>query len=202
IKAGEVETSRVTKTVLVIDEAQDMNQEEFSLVTSLMDQNEDMRVIMVGDDDQNIYEFRRADSKHLEQFIQQNTATTYELLENYRSKSNLVEISNQFVKTISHRLKHNPIVANHSENGKVKIVRYSGSNLITPLIQDIASSELKGTTCVLTRTNEEAVKITGLLLSKKIHSKLIQSNDKFNLFNLAEVRFFISQLEFNNGVYV
>src|SRR5690606_38838503 len=69
IKSREVEPSRVTKTVLVIDEAQDMDEEEFSLITTLMEQNEEMRVIAVGDDDQNIYEFRSASSRHLEQFI-------------------------------------------------------------------------------------------------------------------------------------
>jgi ATP-dependent DNA helicase RecQ len=34
-----------------------------------------MRVIAVGDDDQNIYEFRGASSKHLEQFIRENQAS-------------------------------------------------------------------------------------------------------------------------------
>lgn len=52
IENYEVEPSRITKTVLVIDEAQDMNQHEFGLVRSLMKHNEEMRVIAVGDDDQ------------------------------------------------------------------------------------------------------------------------------------------------------
>ncbi|MCK5104449.1 MAG: AAA family ATPase, partial [Cyclobacteriaceae bacterium] len=52
---GEVEINRITKTVLVIDEAQDMDVYEFGLVKALMDKNEEMRVIAVGDDDQNIY---------------------------------------------------------------------------------------------------------------------------------------------------
>jgi ATP-dependent DNA helicase RecQ len=44
--------------VLVVDEAQDMNADEYALVKALMEVNEEMRVILVGDDDQNIYEFR------------------------------------------------------------------------------------------------------------------------------------------------
>ncbi len=35
-----------------------MGDEEFALVEELISCNEDMRVIAVGDDDQNIYEFR------------------------------------------------------------------------------------------------------------------------------------------------
>ena len=40
IKSREVEPSRVTKTVLVIDEAQDMDEDEFNLIITLMEQNE------------------------------------------------------------------------------------------------------------------------------------------------------------------
>ncbi|MDO9464464.1 MAG: AAA family ATPase [bacterium] len=86
---GEVEPSRITKTVLVIDEAQDMDQDVFSLVQTLMAQNEDMRVIVVGDDDQNIFEFRGSSAKYMGKFMLENQAANYELLENYRSKRNL-----------------------------------------------------------------------------------------------------------------
>jgi ATP-dependent DNA helicase RecQ len=56
IEQGEVEPNRIGKTVLVIDEAQDMGVEEHALVRALMHHNEEMRVIAVGDDDQNIIE--------------------------------------------------------------------------------------------------------------------------------------------------
>jgi ATP-dependent DNA helicase RecQ len=59
-----------------------------------MEQNEEMRVIAVGDDDQNIYEFRGASSKYLEQFIVERKVAKHELIENYRSKNNLVEFTN------------------------------------------------------------------------------------------------------------
>ena len=75
IKSREVELCKITKTVLVIDEAQDMNSDEFALVEALMDFNEEMRVIAVGDDDQNIYGFRDADSKYLKELIKRKGAT-------------------------------------------------------------------------------------------------------------------------------
>lgn len=187
IKNKEVEPNRITKTVLVIDEAQDMDEDEFDLIKTLMEQNEDMRVIAVGDDDQNIYELRGASSKHLEQFIRINKASKHELVVNYRSKSNLVDFANQFVKDIRHRLKNIPIVANQTENGKIRLIRYQSENLITPLVQDVLTARLSGTTCILTKKNEEALRITGLLLKKGLQAKLIQTNDSFSLFNLAEV---------------
>jgi ATP-dependent DNA helicase RecQ len=202
IKTGEVEASRITKTVLVIDEAQDMDIDEFTLINTLMEQNEEMRVIAVGDDDQNIYEFRGASSKYLERFISENNAVKHELIENYRSKSNLVEFTNQFVKQIPHRLKETPIIAKQTDTGKIKLVRYQSENLITPVVQDILTTGLTGTTCVLTKTNDEALQITGLLLKNGMQARLIQTNDGFSLYNLSEIRFFLSRLNLRDDVFI
>lgn len=202
IKNNEVEASRITKTVLVIDEAQDMDEEEFELIKVLMDKNEEMRVIAVGDDDQNIYEWRGADSKYLLSFITEKKATKYELITNYRSKSNLVSFTNQFLRTIEKRLKQIPIVANQSDNGKIKIIHYNNGNLITPLINDILSTGLSGTTCILTHKNDEAFQIAGLLTKNGHQAKLIQSNDSFGLYNLEEVRFFLNELKLNDDVFI
>lgn len=202
IKNGEVEANRITKTVLVIDEAQDMDVDEFNLISALMENNEEMRVIAVGDDDQNIYEFRGASSKYLEQFIKVNNAVKHELIENYRSKSNLVNFTNQFVTRISHRLKETPIVANQRENGGIKLIHYQSNNLTTPLVQSILETELAGTTCVLTKTNEEAMQVTGLLLKNGMQARLIQSNDGFSLASLSEVRFFLNNLNLKDDIYI
>lgn len=202
IRTGEVEANRITKTVLVIDEAQDMNADEFALINILMEQNEDMRVIAVGDDDQNIYEFRGASSKYLEQFMTERKAAKHELIENYRSKNNLVEFSNGFVKKIQHRLKETPIAAKQTDNGNIKLVRYQSGNLIFPLVQDIVSAGLSGTTCVLTKTNDEALQIAGLLLRNGMQTKLIQSNDGFSLQNLLEVRFLLNEINIGEDVKI
>lgn len=202
IQSGDVEPSRITKTVLVIDEAQDMDEDEFNLIRVLMEKNEEMRVIAVGDDDQNIYEFRGANSKYLEQFVSVKKAIKHELVENYRSKSNLVDFTNQFVKQIQHRLKNTPIVPRQTDLGKIKLVRYQSGNLIAPLVDSILNTELTGTTCVLTKTNEEALQITGLLLKHQMQAKLIQTNDGFSLYHLLEVRFFLDRLNLSNDVFI
>jgi len=193
IRDREVEPNRITKTVLVIDEAQDMNQDEFSLITTLMEHNEDMRVIAVGDDDQNIFEFRGSSSEYLERFITLNGASRHELVENFRSKRNLVEFTNQFAEQISHRLKSIRIQAWQADNGKIKLIRYQNGDLVVPVVRDIIATPLSGTTCVLTRTNDEALQVTGMLLMNGVQAKLIQSNEGFNLWNLAEVRLLMSQ---------
>lgn len=201
IKSGEVEAGRITKTVLVIDEAQDMDADEFALINTLMEQNEEMRLIAVGDDDQNIFEFRGANSKYLEKMIVEKNSIMYELVENYRSKSNLVDFTNQFLRRIPVRLKNTPIIAVQSDNGIIKLTRYKSSNLITPIVNDVLSSGLVGSTCVLTKTNEEALQITGLLIKNGMQAKLIQTNDGFNLYNLLETRYFLGKLFLDEGIY-
>lgn len=202
IKRKEVEPSRITKTVLVIDEAQDMDADEFQLIYTLMEHNDDMRVIAVGDDDQNIYEFRGASSRYLEHFISVNKAIKYELVENYRSKCNLVDLANLFATSITHRLKETPIIAMQRDNGVIKIIRYQSNHLVIPLVQDIVATDLAGTTCVLVKTNEEALQITGLLLKHGLQARLIQTNDGFSLYNLWEVRFFVEQLNKGDDIFV
>jgi ATP-dependent DNA helicase RecQ len=202
IRNKEVEINRITKTVLVIDEAQDMDEHEFNLINVLINENEEMRVIAVGDDDQNIYQFRGANSKYLKQLIDINGADKYELIENYRSKNNLVDFANQFAAGISNRLKNTPIIAKQPENGKIKIVRYQHNNLIMPFVNDLINTALKGTTCVLTKTNDEALHITGLLLKNGVQAKLIQTNYAFSLYNLAEIRSFLTLLNTGDQIHV
>ena len=192
IKAGEVEQSKITKTVLVIDEAQDMDSNEYELVNTLIDFNEEMRVIAVGDDDQNIYEFRGASSKFLGKLINERGANVYELTDNYRSKRNLVDFTNHVVERIPNRLKRTPVTATTRENGKIITVRYRSRELITPLVNDVLAEDIVGSTCILTTTNSEASLVTGLLERQGFPAKLIQSNDDFNLYDLFEVRFFMN----------
>jgi len=197
IERGDVEPGRITKTVLVIDEAQDMDQNEFSLVCALMNQNEGMRIIAVGDDDQNIYKFRGSDSKYMKALITQYGATRYEMLDNFRSKQNIVNLANAFSSTISGRMKTTAIRSVSSELGNVVITKYQGNHLEIPLVSDLKASR-EGTCCVLTSTNEEAFRVAGLLSREGIPAKLIQSLDGFDLFHLAEIRCFLDSASENS----
>ncbi|VAW41320.1 ATP-dependent DNA helicase RecQ [hydrothermal vent metagenome] len=195
IKNGSIEPNRITKTVLVIDEAQDMDEHEFTLIKTLMQKNLGMRIIAVGDDDQNIYTFRGANSYYFQQFAQSKSAKKYELLENYRSKNNLVQFTNKFASRISQRFKNHDIVAVQDDNGSIRIINYQHADLLVALVTNIIASELSGTTAILCKTNNEALQITGLLQQYNYPAKLIQNNDSFNLYDLVEIREFISDLE-------
>jgi len=66
ILSMKVEQGQVTKSVIVIDEAQDMDEDSFNLLEAIILANEGIRVIAVGDDDQNIYGFRGSSSKYMQ----------------------------------------------------------------------------------------------------------------------------------------
>lgn len=195
INNGEIEQEKITKSVLVVDEAQDMDQNEFALIHALMSVNPDMRVIAVGDDDQNIYEFRGSDSKYMRFFVQESGAKYYEMTDNYRSKRSIVAFANQFAKSMKNRLKRQDISAVSSENGSVSLIRCSSEFFEQAVVQAVCEIPKRQSVCVLTNTNDEAARITGLLVKKGVRAKLIQSGDSFRLYDLQEVRTFLQLIE-------
>jgi ATP-dependent DNA helicase RecQ len=201
INAGQVDLTRLTKTVLVIDEAQDMSAAEYSLVKALMEKNDNLRIIAVGDDDQNIYEFRGSSSHHIVSLLNEPDAKKYELIDNYRSNANIVEFGNQFVKKISHRLKTIPIMPKKNENGIISICKLASENIATPVVNKALDINPSGSTCIVTRTNEEALNIVGLLNKNGIASRQIQTNNNFNLYNLVELRDFINDIDVDDNSY-
>lgn len=194
INNGEVEQGRIAKTVVVVDEAQDMDENAFALVNALMNRNEEMRVIAVGDDDQNIYAFRGSNSKYLQEIINVYGAKKYEMVNNFRSCKKIVAFANSFASSIKTRMKSANGVSFKKDNGVVEITKCF-SNLEQPLVNALIKRQHNGSVCVLTNTNEEGLKILGLLNKNNISAKLIQSTDDFKMYNLTEIRYFIDQID-------
>lgn len=114
-----------------------MDENEFALIRALMVRNEDMRVIAVGDDDQNIYQFRGSDSGYMRRLIEDYGAVKYEMTENYRSKADLVRFSNTFLEKMQGRMKQTPLCAVQKERGNVQLFRYQCACLETPLVNQL-----------------------------------------------------------------
>lgn len=194
ILRGRVERSRITKSILVIDEAQDLGVQEFELVKELIRLNDDMRVIAVGDDDQNIYEFRGSDSGNMKSLITDYGASVYEMMENFRSSEAVVSISNNYVKGMSNRLKSAPIICRRSDRGCVRLIHHASLDYEQAIVNEILSGAPGGTVCVLTATNDDALVISALLNKSGRRARLIRSNDGFYLRDLAELRFFLDTI--------
>lgn len=195
IESGQVEPSRISKTVLVIDEAQDMDAHEYAFVKALMKQNEEMRVIAVGDDDQNIYSFRGSDAKYMRMLIDEFDAVKYELTENYRSRQAIVSFAEAFVKRLPNRMKTHACSAVSQESGNVRITEYLCDNLLFPVCRDIKATYQGEIACLLTTTNDEAAQATGLLNKMGLRARLIQSADGFRFYNMMEIRYFLRKID-------
>lgn len=192
IEKGEVEPSKIAKSVLVIDEAQDMGQDDFRLVQALMRQNEEMRVIAVGDDDQNIYAFRGSDSKYMQSLVSQEGAKLYEMTDNYRSAKAVVDCANRFVQRIPCRMKQTAIQSVTGDNGTVKTLK----SLLEFCIN------IRKNSAILTRTNEETMQVAYELEHRGLHATVAQSMGGFRFANLAEVRYFLKQLDKSNDISI
>jgi len=192
---GEVEPNKIGKTVLVIDEAQDMGAEEYDLIKALMNNNEEMRVIAVGDDDQNIYGFRGSDSCYMNRLAQESRSTFVEMTENYRSAHHPVDFANGFLKNIDKRIKNTPIISMRNEEGWVEVTRHQSKYMYQPLVENLLKHKDKGTSCVLTQKNEEAAILIALLRKQGISCKLIQSMAGLRFWNMAEMRYFLKHID-------
>ena len=185
---------RLMKMIFVIDEEHDLGVDEHDLVKALMEKNEEMRVIAVGDDDQNIFGFRGSNSCYMLQ-LAQNGGRVIEMTENYRSTVQVVDFANAFVKNIRQRMKSTPIISMSKEKGWVGLTRHHSQYLYHPIVDDMIANRGGGTSCVLTQTNEEAAIVMALLRKNGVNSKLIHSLDGFPFCNLAEIRYFLKQID-------
>lgn len=79
---------------IMVDEAQDLNKSQYKVIKSLT-RNFD-NLMMVGDPSQSIYGFNGSDSTiFTENFSNDYNPTKYELLNNYRSSSKIIEAANK-----------------------------------------------------------------------------------------------------------
>jgi ATP-dependent DNA helicase RecQ len=190
-------------TVLVLDEFQDINEKSFEFVKAIYKaQNNDIRIIAVGDDDQCIMEHIGAKVDFVDRFRNEfgkddegkNLFQQYELSTNFRSKQNIVKYSNTFITGVSKRYKIQPLHANSSENGSVKIYSCLSSNLILPLIELIKEEELTKEIAILAHTNEMVMDIYSLLQENNLNVKYLIDRDKFELKNIIELVDFDNEL--------
>jgi ATP-dependent DNA helicase RecQ len=130
-------------------------------------------------------------------------AKIYHLNTNYRSKNNLVQFSNLFIKKLSDRVKagQDLVSSEPAANGKITITKYKSSPLITPLVNDVirqqgpSTAATTGTTAVLTATNEEALQVYSLLRQNGCNAKLLVSYSGFSLKCLVELKMFSHFIE-------
>jgi DNA helicase-2/ATP-dependent DNA helicase PcrA len=83
---------------ILVDEFQDTNEAQMQLVLSLVGDNPEPNILVVGDDDQAVYGFQGADVSHMLSF--QNKFPTAQLIvltKNYRSRQEILDIARNVI---------------------------------------------------------------------------------------------------------
>jgi len=186
----------MNKSVLVLDEFQDVTKEEWDLILAIADRVPNLRVIAVGDDDQNIYEWRGASSAQWKEFEERFQPKRFTLVNNFRSTPQLVAFNNVIVQGIRSRIKKDTAMESRSDAiGTIRILEYTSPNLAAPLVQDLTNQRNRGTTAVLARKNQDVLILASLLAKAGIKVRTVHGADGFQLDMLHELRQFASLLE-------
>ncbi len=95
---------------ILVDEYQDIDSLQYELVSALTgrtrsDPDEKLSILAVGDDDQNIYAFRGTNVGFIRRFQEEYKAKVHYLVENYRSSSNIISVSNSLIRRNLDRMK-------------------------------------------------------------------------------------------------
>ena len=114
LDAGEAEVQRENLIYgyrwILVDEYQDVGEEEYSLISaiagrSLEDKDLKLSLFAVGDDDQNIYSFKRASVEFIRRFEVDYKAKASYLVQNYRSTANIIQAANSVISNSHERMK-------------------------------------------------------------------------------------------------
>ena len=136
---------------ILVDEYQDIAGPEFELIAAvagrtLAEPDVRLHLFAVGDDDQNVYSFKGASVRFIQQFSQDYRASVDYLIGNYRSTANIIEAANRCIEPAAARMKRDHQIQINSERqadppggrwsalddeaqGRVQILRVHGGQL-------------------------------------------------------------------------
>ena len=108
---------------IFIDEYQDINLIQERIIQKLYKRAK--LLITVGDDQQNIYTFRKTDIKYILDFTKNYTnAKNYYLTENYRSQKNIIDLANIVLSYNKNKLDKEMIAVNTTKIRKIDILNF------------------------------------------------------------------------------
>ncbi len=138
---------------IFIDEFQDTSENNFRLLTLLLSDDK-KNLFMVGDDFQSIYKFRHSRVEYIinaKKFFPQ--ISIYKLTINYRSKKEIITLSNKFIKLNKFRTSKK-ISSNKGKGGKVKFYNITDMHNESEILNKIISlSDINFSIAVLYRNN-------------------------------------------------
>jgi DNA helicase-2/ATP-dependent DNA helicase PcrA len=173
-----------------IDEYQDTNEIQFSLVEALVRPHRCLCV--VGDDDQSIYGWRGAEVRHILEFQQSFPgAKVVRLEDNYRSTSHILRLANRLAS-------HNPgrheksLRASRTSDGEVRFVPFPNEEIEAEAIAAeiatrIEQGESASDIAILFRTNEQPRLFETQLRRRRVPYKLVGGQSFYDRLEIRDM---------------
>lgn len=156
---------------ITVDEAQDTDGAQFRLLRLLTP--ESRTVVLVGDDDQAIYEWRHARPQNLRDFISAEDPVVYRLERNYRSDPAIVTGGVALVRHNAERLEKHPYAVRAASTGPVRLRLWSDAEAMAEGVADALQAALEegcdpDALAVLYRKNRLARTLEAALLRRAL----------------------------------
>jgi len=162
---------------VLVDEYQDTNKSQFTLITLLSSKYGNITV--VGDNDQGIYSFRGADIQNILNFERDFPGTKIIKLEqNYRCTGNILKVANEVIKNNTKKYEKT-LWTQNDEGTKVNLFRadteYDEAYFIVKKIKELKIEEYYKNTAftVLYRMNTQSRAIEDILRRENIPYKIV-----------------------------
>ncbi len=162
---------------IMIDEYQDTNIAQYTLVSLLAQKNKNLCV--VGDDDQSIYGFRGADIRNILDFEKDfKGAKIIKLEQNYRSTCNILNVANEVIKN-NYGRKNKKLRTENEEGEKISYYRagneHEEARYIANKIKEYVKNKGKKYSdfAVLYRVNAQSRTIEDALMKLSIPYKMV-----------------------------
>ena len=183
---------------ILLDEFQDTNWAQYELIKMLAAMKNNL--VVVGDDDQSIYKFRGASVSNILQFKKDYPqAEQIFLINNYRNKQNILDLSYKFIKQndpnrleyqlqkdkkskIKDKKLSKELIANNKGKGVIEVIEGKDSaEEIRVVIEKIAELKIKDKNAtwddfaILVRANESAKEICSFLAAAQLPHQFLSS---------------------------
>ena len=179
---------------ILVDEYQDTNKIQYKLCKMLS--NKYKNIFVVGDIDQSIFSWRKADYENILLFEKdyKDTRTIF-LEENYRSTNNILKVANSVIKNNTMRKEKN-LWSSKGDGEKVTYIRCSDENeeasKVVKIVKELLDKDYNYSDfAVLYRTNAQSRKLEEEFLKENIPYKVFGS---YFFYGRREIKDLISYL--------
>jgi hypothetical protein len=183
IETKKYKTSHTHKYIF-IDEYQDINEIQEQIITRLYSSPQSQLLVTVGDDQQNIYTFRKTNIKYILEFTSNYVNSHYFYLNrNYRSQKNIIGLANIILGYNQNKLDKELIPMSEIKLSKIQVKGFTNQHeeleffvkAIQAKIQDPESDIKLHDIVIVSRNNSSLQKIEAELAEKKIPTYYLET---------------------------